>query len=93
MKKGGDNVNNLSTQEVNVNISEDQTIVDLSQILQPYQAEIYLEKVVDGTMREVNLKSFLGLITLQLKNGDRVKVKAIGKDHEQALHEVVSFFS
>jgi phosphocarrier protein HPr len=93
MKKGGNSVNNLSTQEVNVNISEDQTIVDLSQILQPYQAEIYLEKVVDGTMREVNLKSFLGLITLQLKNGDQVKVKAIGKDHEQALHEVVSFFS
>jgi phosphocarrier protein HPr len=86
-------MNNESTQQVKVNISEDQTIVDLSQILQPFEAEIYLEKVVDGTAREVNLKSFLGLITLQLKNGDNVKVKTVGKDHDKAIEEVITFFS
>jgi phosphocarrier protein HPr len=86
-------MNNESTQNVKVNISEDQTIVDLSQILQPFHAEIYLEKVVDGTAREVNLKSFLGLITLQLKNGDKVKVRTVGEDHDKAIQEVISFFA
>lgn len=86
-------MNNESTQDVQVNISENQTIVDLSQILQPFEAEIYLEKVVDGTAREVNLKSFLGLITLQLKNGDKVKVKTVGQDHEKAIREVIAFFA
>ena len=82
-----------STREITVNITEDQTIVDLSQSLQPFKSEVYLIKTVQGSVLEVNLKSFLGLITLQLKNGDTVKIKSVGEDHIEALQKVVDFFS
>jgi phosphocarrier protein len=79
--------------EITVNISEEQTITELSQLIQPYHCEIYLKKLVRGTVIEVNLKSFLGLITLQLRNGDRLTVRAIGEDSEAALREVVEFLT
>lgn len=81
------------SKEIKVNISENQTITGLSQLIQPYHSEIYLKKLVRGTVVEVNLKSFLGLITLQLQNGDRLTVRAIGEDSEEAIKDVIMFLT
>lgn len=82
-----------STKEIVVNISETTTIIEVSKVTQKFQSEIYLKKNVNGMIHEINLKSFLGLITLQLKNGDHLTVHAVGEDSEEALEEVVSFLS
>lgn len=76
-----------------VNISEDITIVEVSKATQKFQSEIYLKKNVNGAIYEINLKSFLGLITLQLRNGDHLVVSAIGEDSKEAVDEVVSYLT
>ncbi len=81
------------TKEITVNISEEQTITDLSKSIQPLNSEIFLKKMVRGMIVEVNLKSFLGLITLQLKNGDKLSVRAVGDDCEVAIEEVVNYLT
>jgi phosphocarrier protein HPr len=82
-----------STKKIVVNISEDVTIIEVSKVTQKYQSDIYLKKNVNGSLHEINLKSFLGLITLQLKNGDHLTVNAVGEDCEEALGEVVQYLS
>lgn len=84
---------NCSEKEIIVNIPDNVTIVEVSKATQKYQSEIYLKKVVNGTPYEINLKSFLGLINLQLRNGDRIKVKVVGEDCQQALEDVVQYLS
>lgn len=86
-------MSNETTQEIKVKITEDQTIIELSKLIQPYQSEIYLKKMVRGSVIEVNLKSFLGLITLQLQNDDSLLVRAVGDDSEAALKQVVEFLT
>lgn len=81
------------TKTINVYLSENKTIVDLSQLIQKYDSEIYLKKIVNGSVIEVNLKSFLGLINLQLRNGDEVIARVEGIDSQEALMEVERFFS
>ncbi|KGP72825.1 HPr family phosphocarrier protein [Pontibacillus yanchengensis] len=73
---------------ITVNIDETQTIIELSNKIQRFDSEIFLKKYVDGSMIEVNLKSFLGLINLRLTNGDEITVRCIGDDSEEALNEV-----
>ncbi|MBP2240503.1 phosphocarrier protein [Cytobacillus eiseniae] len=82
-----------SSKQIVVNISENVTIIEVSKATQKYNSEIYLKKNVNGTLHDINLKSFLGLITLQLKNGDHVTVSAVGDDCEEALEEVVGYLS
>ena len=82
-----------SSKEIIVNISENVTIIEVSKATQKFKSEIYLKKNVNGTLHDINLKSFLGLIILQLKNGDHLTVSAIGEDCEEALNEVVSYLS
>lgn len=82
-----------SSKEIVVNISENVTIIEVSKATQKFKSEIYLKKNVNGTLHDINLKSFLGLITLQLKNGDHLTVSATGEDCEEALNEVVSYLS
>jgi phosphocarrier protein HPr len=77
---------------VSVYLSENKTIVDLSRLIQKYDSEIFVKKIVNGSVIEVNLKSFLGLITLQLRNGDKVQARAVGRDSHEALVEVEEFF-
>ncbi|MCT8137178.1 HPr family phosphocarrier protein [Anaerobacillus sp. CMMVII] len=79
--------------EITVNISEDQTITDLSKSIQPLESEIYLKKMVRGMIVEVNLKSFLGLITLQLKNDDKLIIRAVGEDCDQAVAEIEKYLT
>lgn len=81
------------TKKVKVHIPDEHTIVDLSNLTQKYQSEIYLKKEVRGSIIEINLKSFLGLITLQLKNGDEITIQVVGEDSKEALAEVENFFS
>lgn len=81
------------TKDIIVNISDDVTIVEVSKATQQFQSEIYLRKNVNGTVHEINLKSFLGLVTLQLKNGDRLTVRTVGEDSEVAMENVVQYLS
>ncbi|WP_139193747.1 HPr family phosphocarrier protein [Anaerobacillus alkalidiazotrophicus] len=81
------------SKEIVVNITEEQTITGLSNSIQPLESEIFLKKMVRGMIIEVNLKSFLGLITLQLKNGDKLQVRAVGDDCEVAIQEVVNYLT
>lgn len=76
-----------------IHISEKQTITELSQFILRYDAEIYLSKLVGGSPVEVNLKSFLGLILLQLKDGDKVLVRAVGSESPEAVKKIQEFFS
>ncbi len=79
--------------EIIVNISEEQTITDLSKSIQPLQSEIFLKKMVRGMIVEVNLKSFLGLITLQLRNGDKLFIRAVGEDCEEAVQAIEDYLT
>ncbi|MBB6450523.1 phosphocarrier protein [Geomicrobium halophilum] len=80
-------------EEITVNISEEQTIIELSNCMQPFKSELYIQKVVQGSVYEINLKSLLGLINLQLSNGDYISVKAIGVDADNALSKVVNYLT
>ncbi|MCA0972164.1 HPr family phosphocarrier protein [Halobacillus litoralis] len=78
---------------VTVHLDENQTIVELSGIVQSYDAEILIKKDVQGSWYEINLKSILGLINLQLKNGDVILLESKGKDRQQAMEAIESYFS
>ena len=83
----------INFKEITINLSEDRTIIELSKIIQPFQAEIYLRKLLRGNPIEVNLKSFLGLITMNLQNGDSITVKTVGKDSNEAVQAVVNYLT
>jgi len=80
-----------STKNIIVHISDNVTIVEVSKATQKFESEIYLKKNVNGTIHEINLKSFLGLITLQLRNGDQLTVRTVGEDCEEAMADVVQY--
>lgn len=84
---------NESSKQITVNIDETQTIIELSNKLQRYQSEIYLKKNMGSSVIEVNLKSLLGLINLQLKNGDPITIRCVGDDHPEALREVENWLT
>lgn len=90
---GGKQMDKCSSKDIIVNISEDVTIIEVSAATQKFNSEIYISKVVNGTPHHINLKSLLGLINIQLKNGDHITVKAEGSDCEEALAEVIQFLS
>lgn len=86
-------MNNEISKEIVVHITEQQTIIELSQLIQPFQSEIFLTKLVNGTLVDVNLKSFLGLINLQLGNGDQLTVRAEGNDCKAAIEKVIDYLT
>ncbi|WP_102347430.1 HPr family phosphocarrier protein [Bacillus sp. Marseille-P3661] len=79
--------------EIIVNIDESQTITELSQVINPFKSEIYLKKNVNGSIYDINLKSFLGLINLRLSNGDKILVRAVGEDCEAAAAKVIDYLT
>jgi len=79
--------------QITINISEEQTITELSKLVQPNHSEIYLKKFLNENIIEINLKSFLGLITLRLKNNDQITVRVVGEDCEEALEKVIGFLT
>ena len=84
---------NKVEKKIPVYMTESQTIIELSQIIQQYNAEIILKKNVNGSIIEANLKSFLGLINLRLHDGDEIVVECVGEDATEALSEVELFLS
>ncbi|WP_273853501.1 HPr family phosphocarrier protein [Guptibacillus spartinae] len=84
---------NKVERKIPVYMKESQTIIELNQIIQKYDAEILLKKNVNGSLIEANLKSFLGLINLRLHDGDEILVECIGEDAAEALNEVELFLS
>ncbi len=82
-----------ANKEIIVNINENQTIIELSEIIQPFKSEIFIKKMFRGNVHEINLKSFLGLITINLQNKDRISVRAVGDDCEDALQAVVKYLT
>ncbi|MFK3959908.1 HPr family phosphocarrier protein [Guptibacillus hwajinpoensis] len=84
---------NKVEKKIPVYMTESQTIIELSQIIQQYDAEIILKKNVNGSIIEANLKSFLGLINLRLHDGDEIVVECVGEDAKEALSEVEVFLS
>ncbi|SES06484.1 HPr family phosphocarrier protein [Salipaludibacillus aurantiacus] len=79
--------------DIVINLSEKQTIIELSQLLTPFKAEVYIINRSGGNVVEANVKSLLGLVSLQIKNGDVVTVRAKGSDAEEALDKVIQYFS
>lgn len=80
-------------QNITINIGEDQTIIELSERIQSYNAEVTIRKVLQGNVHEINLKSLLGLFSVRLRNGDRITVECFGEEAEQALEAIVTYFS
>ncbi|TFB24498.1 HPr family phosphocarrier protein [Filobacillus milosensis] len=76
---------------IEIHLSDAQTIMELSQLIQKYDAEIFLKKNVNGSIMEANLKSILGLINLQLQGSDQVTVVCEGPDAKEALEAVENF--
>lgn len=74
-----------------VNLSEDKTIVELSQILSSYQATVIVKKNEGAFYKEANLRSVLGLVSLRLKNGDHITIEATGEEAKQAVEAVSQF--
>ncbi|GAK12065.1 HPr family phosphocarrier protein [Geomicrobium sp. JCM 19039] len=80
-------------QIITIQLDENQTIFELSHCLSRYKSEVFVKKRVGGALYDVNLKSVLGLINLQLKNDDVVTVYAIGHDSREAVEAAVDFLS
>ncbi|SEA76430.1 phosphotransferase system HPr (HPr) family [Thalassobacillus cyri] len=81
------------SKKVIVHIDETQTIMELNQIIQKYEAEILIKKNVNGSIIEVNLKSFLGLINLRLHNGDELYVYCSGPEASEAMKAIEQFLN
>ena len=59
----------------------------LVQVASQYNCSIYLENGV----KSVNAKSIMGMMTLQLREGEEVLVKADGADEEEALEGIENY--
>ncbi|MBB5173839.1 HPr family phosphocarrier protein [Texcoconibacillus texcoconensis] len=79
--------------DIIINIEEKQTIVELSQMLTPFKSEVYLINRSGGHVVEANVKSLLGLISMQIHNGDQVTVRTVGSDAKEALNKIIQFLT
>lgn len=68
---------------------EARPIAELVQVASKYDSRIYIEI---GTKR-VNAKSIMGMMSLELDNGDEMTVSADGSDEEAAIREIEKFIS
>ncbi len=82
-----------ATAEIVINLNEKQTIVELTQLLAPFKSDVYIVNRSGGNVVEANVKSFLGLVSLRIGNGNRVTVRAEGSDAQEALNKVVQFLT
>ena len=64
-------------------------IAMLVQVASQYDSNIYLE--TDG--KKVNAKSIMGMMSLSLKSGDEVTVKAEGSDEINAVKGIEDFLT
>ena len=65
---------------------EPRPIVELVQIASKFESKIYLETET----KRVNAKSIMGMMSLNLANGDLLTVSAEGGDEQSAMEEILS---
>ena len=65
---------------------EPRPIAELVQVASKYESKIYLET----DTKRVNAKSIMGMMSLNLANGDLLTVTTEGKDEEGAMDEILS---
>ena len=66
---------------------EPRPIAELVQVASKYESKIYLETET----KRVNAKSIMGMMSLNLANGDFLTVSGDGSDEEGAMEELLSF--
>ena len=66
---------------------EPRPIAELVQVASKYESRIYLETKT----KRVNAKSIMGMMSLNLSNGDLLTVSAEGNDEKDAMDEILSF--
>ena len=66
---------------------EPRPIAELVQVASKYESKIYLETET----KRVNAKSIMGMMSLNLANGDFLTVSGDGNDEEGAMEESLSF--
>ncbi|MDD5939421.1 MAG: HPr family phosphocarrier protein [Lachnospiraceae bacterium] len=66
---------------------EARPIAELVQVASRYDSRVYIEL---GTKR-VNAKSIMGMMSLELDNGDQMLVSADGDDEEKAISDIEQF--
>lgn len=64
-------------------------IAMLVQVASQYDSDIYLETAG----KKVNAKSIMGMMSLSLKSGDEVTVKADGSDEAKAVQGIEDFLT
>ena len=68
---------------------EARPIAELVQVASKYDSRIYIELET----KRVNAKSIMGMMSLDLDNGDSMTVSADGADEEAAITEIEGFIS
>ncbi len=78
------------TVEVSINKGLDtRPIAMLVQIASQYESSVYIEY----EDKHVNAKSIMGMMTLAMKDGDKVEVVTDGADEEAAAEGIVKFLT
>lgn len=71
--------------------------IDLVSILNKFsKTSVYLKKHLDKQsedIRQVDAKSVLGLLSLGIKNGDKLEISSFGPDREQLINRVIEWFT
>ena len=68
---------------------EPRPIAELVQVASKYESKIYLETET----KRVNAKSIMGMMSLNLANGDLLTVSADGNDEKGAMDEIRGFLN
>ena len=68
---------------------EPRPIAELVQVASKYESKSYLETET----KRVNAKSIMGMMSLNLANGDLLTVSADGNDEKDAMNEILGFLS
>ena len=66
------------------------TSTQLSQVAKKFQSSISLSKLDTG--EEVDAKSILGILTLGVGKGQRLKIRVVGDDATDAMEAMVKLF-
>ena len=61
----------------------------LVQLASSYESKIYVE----SDIKKVNAKSIMGMMTLDLPDGEQVIITADGADEEKAIDEIEKYLS
>ena len=68
---------------------EARPIAELVQVASKYESSVYLEHA----SRRVNAKSIMGMLSINLLDGQEIAVSAVGPDEKEALEEIRKFLT